>query len=228
MVNTITELFEEQAKLLSHGRILDSAESAAGQMQRKIIQAATKHFVQFGYRRASIADIASSVGIGKGTIYLHFKSKKEIFLCCQLAEEQQLLPKFENIEKMQKKERFSAYVEASLNFATSAPLSRALLARPHDFAFMLGEIGPDRIKNFTSKGNEYVAKNLINPIAQNLNTEAQIDIAKVINIVIHAIGHLPDSVLEISNIKTGDFIEIFTKILEQGTKNTRSIKSERK
>ena len=84
MVNSITELFEEQAKFLS----LDSAESAKGQVQRKIIQSATKHFVQFGYRRASIADIAQSVGIGKGTIYLHFKSKNEIFLCCQLVEEQ--------------------------------------------------------------------------------------------------------------------------------------------
>ena len=106
MVNTATELFEEQAKLLSRGTNLNSAESAVGQLQRKIIKAATKHFVQFGYRRANIADIASSVGIGKGTIYLHFKSKKEIFLCCQVAEEQQLLPKFKNIEKMQKKERF--------------------------------------------------------------------------------------------------------------------------
>lgn len=228
MVNTVTELFEVQAKLLGRGTSLDSVESGTGQVQRKIIQAATKHFVQFGYRRASIADIASSAGIGKGTIYLHFKSKKEIFLCCQLAEEQQLLPKFKNIEKMQKKERFSAYIKASLNFVTSAPLTRALLARPHDFAFMLDEIGPDRIKHSASEGNEYVAKNLINPIAQNVNTEEQIEIAKVINTVIHAIGHLPDSVLEISDIATEDFIETFTKILEQGTKNTKSIKSERK
>lgn len=228
MVNTVTELFEEQGKLLSRGTSPDSAESAAGQLQRKITQAATKHFVQFGYRRANIADIASSVGIGKGTIYLHFKSKKEIFLCCQLAEEQQLLPKFENIEKMREKDRLSAYIKAYVNYATSAPLFRALLARPHDFAFLLDEIGPGRIKNLTSKVNEYVAKNIINPITQNVNTEEQIDIAKVINIVIHAIGHLPDSVLEISDIRTEDFIEIFTKILEQGTKNTKSIKSERK
>ena len=76
--------------------------------------------------------------------------------------------------------------------------------------------------------NEYVAKNIINPIAQNVNTKEQRDIAKVINIVIHAIGHLPDSVLEISDIRTEDFTETFTKILEQGTKNTKSTKSERK
>ena len=101
MVNTVTKLFKEQVKLLSRSTSLRSAESGTGHVQRKIIQAATKQFVQFGYRRASIADIASSAGIGKGTVYLHFKSKKEIFLCCQLAEEQQLLPEFKNIEKMQ-------------------------------------------------------------------------------------------------------------------------------
>lgn len=218
MVNSITELFEEQAKFLS----LDSAESAKGQVQRKIIQSATKHFVQFGYRRASIADIAQSVGIGKGTIYLHFKSKNEIFLCCQLVEEQQLLPKFENIEKMHEKERFSAFIEAYLNFVTSAPLTRALLARPQDFAFLVDELEPNRTKYLRSKGEEYLAKTLINPIAQNVNPEEQIGIAKVVSMVIHAVGHLPDSMLEIFDIKAADFIEILTKILEQGTKNTKS------
>jgi hypothetical protein len=73
-----------------------------------------------------------------------------------------------------------------------------------------------------SKGEEYLAKTLINPIAQNVNPEEQIGIAKVVSIVIHAIGHLPDSMLEIFDIEAADFIEILTKILEQGTKNTKS------
>lgn len=228
MVNTITELFEEQAKLPGRGILADTRESAKGQVQQKIIQVATNHFVQFGYRRANVADIASRVGIGKGTIYLYFKSKKDLFLSCQLTEEAQALPKFKSIEKMQKTERFSAYVKASLNFATSAPLTRALLARPEDFASLLDEIGPTRLKNITFKGNEYIAKSLISPIAQNIDTEEQVKIAKAINLVTYAVGHLPDAVWEISEIKTEDFIEIFTKILDLGTKNTKSIESEKK
>jgi AcrR family transcriptional regulator len=42
---------------------------------------ATDHLLaRYGYRKMTIEDIAREVGIGKGTIYLHFSSKEEIVL----------------------------------------------------------------------------------------------------------------------------------------------------
>ena len=35
---------------------------------------------RFGYRKMTVEDIAREVGVGKGTIYLHFSSKEEIVL----------------------------------------------------------------------------------------------------------------------------------------------------
>lgn len=44
-----------------------------------ILNAALKLFSQYGYRRTSIDDIAREAEIAKGTVYLSFKSKEEIF-----------------------------------------------------------------------------------------------------------------------------------------------------
>jgi AcrR family transcriptional regulator len=44
-----------------------------------ILTAAFSLFGHYGYRRTSIDDIAQEAGIAKGTVYLYFKSKEEIF-----------------------------------------------------------------------------------------------------------------------------------------------------
>jgi AcrR family transcriptional regulator len=51
-----------------------------------ILTAASQLFGHYGYRRTSIDDIAQEARIAKGTVYLYFKSKEEIFraICQQL------------------------------------------------------------------------------------------------------------------------------------------------
>ena len=44
-----------------------------------IIEAATEVFSRFGFKKASVDDIARRARIGKGTVYLHFDSKEELF-----------------------------------------------------------------------------------------------------------------------------------------------------
>jgi TetR/AcrR family transcriptional regulator, regulator of autoinduction and epiphytic fitness len=61
---------------------------APGTKRAAILDAALKLFSQYGYRRTSIDDIAREAEIAKGTVYLSFKSKEEIFraLCESLIE----------------------------------------------------------------------------------------------------------------------------------------------
>ena len=46
--------------------------------REKIKQAALELFRHYSYVKTSVADIATAAGIGKGTIYLSFKTKEEI------------------------------------------------------------------------------------------------------------------------------------------------------
>lgn len=45
-----------------------------------ILDATDRLLARYGYRKMTIEDIAVEVGIGKGTVYLHFTSKEEIVL----------------------------------------------------------------------------------------------------------------------------------------------------
>jgi AcrR family transcriptional regulator len=45
-----------------------------------IVDVAMRHFAEHGYRGARVEDIATEVGVAKGTVFLHFGSKEGLFL----------------------------------------------------------------------------------------------------------------------------------------------------
>src|SRR3712207_5449951 len=45
-----------------------------------ILDAANRLLARYGYKKMTMDDLAQEVGIGKGTIYLHFASKEEVAL----------------------------------------------------------------------------------------------------------------------------------------------------
>jgi len=45
-----------------------------------ILDAADRLLARYGYKKMTMDDLAQEVGIGKGTIYLHFPSKEEVVL----------------------------------------------------------------------------------------------------------------------------------------------------
>ena len=47
--------------------------------RRKLLEAAEQVFAELGYHDASIVKITEAAGVGQGTFYLYFASKKEIF-----------------------------------------------------------------------------------------------------------------------------------------------------
>jgi AcrR family transcriptional regulator len=46
-----------------------------------ILDAAERLLARYGYTKMTMDDLARDAGIGKGTTYLHFPSKKEVVLC---------------------------------------------------------------------------------------------------------------------------------------------------
>jgi TetR/AcrR family transcriptional regulator, fatty acid metabolism regulator protein len=48
--------------------------------RRQLLEAAIWVFARKGYRRAGISDIIARAGVARGTFYLHFKSKEQVFL----------------------------------------------------------------------------------------------------------------------------------------------------
>ncbi|HVF28613.1 MAG TPA: TetR/AcrR family transcriptional regulator [Pyrinomonadaceae bacterium] len=50
------------------------------EIREEILDATDHLLARYGYRKMTMDDLAQEVGIGKGTIYLHFASKEEVVL----------------------------------------------------------------------------------------------------------------------------------------------------
>ncbi len=46
----------------------------------RLLAAAQTRFRRFGYKRTTIDDVATEAGTGKGSVYLHFESKQDIYM----------------------------------------------------------------------------------------------------------------------------------------------------
>ena len=49
-------------------------------MREAILDAADRRLGRFGYKKMTVEKLAADVGIGKGSVYLHFDSKEEVVL----------------------------------------------------------------------------------------------------------------------------------------------------
>src|SRR5690349_16292604 len=56
--------------------------------EERILDAATILLVRWGYRKTTIDDVAHEAGVGKGTIYLHWKDKNDLFRAAIWREQQ--------------------------------------------------------------------------------------------------------------------------------------------
>ena len=66
----------------------------------EIIDMASRVFLEVGFERASMAEIAARVGGSKGTLYGYFKSKEDLFIeVAQSAAKRQIFPIFEELTR---------------------------------------------------------------------------------------------------------------------------------
>ncbi len=61
------------------GRVRSTTEEEKQRRRDMILEAAEKRFRRFGYSKTTMEEIAGDAGISKGTIYIYFKNKEEIF-----------------------------------------------------------------------------------------------------------------------------------------------------
>jgi len=71
-------MVRETASPRSRGRPADLA--LRKRRQEQILDAAARLFAQRGYDQANTQELADRLGVGKGTIYRYFPSKRELFL----------------------------------------------------------------------------------------------------------------------------------------------------
>lgn len=104
-------------------------QKAAGPDKREsIISSALDLFRHYGYRRTSMEDIARAAAVAKGTLYLYFRSKDELFeaICTSLAK--QVTESLDEADALDLplEPKLTALMEAKFGFAY-----RWVLSSPH-------------------------------------------------------------------------------------------------
>lgn len=61
---------------------LSPAEQRKAQRRHEIVRAATPLFAELGYAACEMDRVAGELGIAKGTLYLYFSGKQELFFAC--------------------------------------------------------------------------------------------------------------------------------------------------
>ena len=107
-------------------------EQERARRKQEILQAARAVFVDRGYRRATVDEIAQRAEIGKGTIYLYFESKEAVLAELMLQALAELGARLQlatdRISVLHPDEKLRAMAEAYFGFATDAPDYFRLLA----------------------------------------------------------------------------------------------------
>ena len=189
---------------------------------KTIIEVATDHFVKFGYRKASIAEIALASGVGKGSIYLHFESKEDLLISCIVSEKLTLLEKLKEIDKHQEPDQLFNYLQIVLNYSLKAPLSKALLSRHSEFVSFVKNV-PDNVKYEQEIFSEYLKEQLIQPLNPNLDNDQLNAIKAALDMIILAVAHLPDLAFTFPNqeLLETETIDTLALLLCQGITNNK-------
>jgi AcrR family transcriptional regulator len=101
--------------------------------EQRILDAAGELLLRFGYRRITVEDVAARSGVGKGTVYLHWKAKHELFASLLLREVGDVMQ--ELVERMRADPAevlLHRMMRASFVAIMRRPLVRALYTRDID------------------------------------------------------------------------------------------------
>lgn len=106
--------------------------------EQRILDAAAELLQRWGYRKTTIDDIAKQARVAKGTIYLHWKTREDLFMALIEREQLDLLSKIEQLmEEDPEGMTLPGMIKHSMLATLKNPLVKALALQDTEF---LGEL----------------------------------------------------------------------------------------
>lgn len=124
----------------------DSQEERNKRQERaeRILDAAAELIQRWGYNKTTIDDIAKQAGVAKGTIYLHWKTREDLFRALILHEELKLVDEMkQRMAEDPQGRTFYGMVKYTMLVTMKNPLWKALFLRDTN---MLGELARREIR----------------------------------------------------------------------------------
>ena len=108
----------------------------------RIMDAAAELLLRWGYKRVTIDDVAAHAGIGKGTVYLHWRTREELFYAVILREQLGAIDEFlEAVRRDPRECLLHRFVRMKFLSGLRRPLIRAAMAADPE---IIGRLGSEK------------------------------------------------------------------------------------
>jgi AcrR family transcriptional regulator len=179
--------------------------------RRRILQAATELFLQHGYRKASVDEVAQKAGVAKGTVYLYFKTKADLMIQAIVEEKKRYIVNLKPVLEAPPNERLKMYIRMAFVLVNEMPLMSKLLRGDREVLMVLEEIDADVRKQSLDFQTDFVAQLLADANPEySRSHEELLDRARVLLGLIYASGVLTDE-----RVRTGISVERYADLLAE-------------
>ena len=190
-------------------------EDAARKRTRlRILKAATEHFIRFGYRKASVSEIATDAGVAKGTVYLYFKSKNALMVAAISYEKVSQMGAFQDLMAKPPHEQLRAYLTLVGNAVKDSPLVARLTRGDREMKAVLEE-GDETLGEDHNERRDAFLSYLIRSANPSLSDSELHRRVVVLNAIIMMTAQLEEPDL-LQDQTVGDFSETLADIIVSG------------
>jgi AcrR family transcriptional regulator len=184
----------------------------------RILEVAQEHFGRFGYKRAVIDNIVREVGIAKGTFYLHFESKEQLFLELVNRLRQEALDKF--LAAMGKETtvagKLRTMIRMSLDAFDEYPLLARLVADDPEFRLIARLLEQPSVQEEIANSRQFILDILQEGIA-NGELRADLDLDTVPFVIgTMKFLHFYTSLLKFHGVHREQYVECLIDVVTRG------------
>lgn len=127
-----------QSARIGRTKALGEERSKRQERAHRILDAAAELIERWGYKKTAVDDIARLAGVAKGTIYLHWKTREDLFMTLMLRESVEASKAIlERIDSDPEGMYLSQMIKHAVSVTMARPLTKALFTQ--DIS-MLGEL----------------------------------------------------------------------------------------
>lgn len=189
-----------------------------GNKKELVITAAQKSFERYGYKRTVIDDVVREAGIAKGTFYLYFKSKEDLFLEVVMAIRQEIMEEY--WEAISNKQTAAEKIAETLRFSLVAlkkhPLFAKVTSRDEEFRIALSAIDDPELADETEKALKLFRVLFEAGIAEgSLRSDLNLDLIPAVFGMLKLM-HFFEDIAESVNITHEKYIEAIVDIAMNG------------
>jgi AcrR family transcriptional regulator len=189
----------------------DAPEDSDAKKRRRgrILQAATELFIEQGYRKTSVDEVAIKAGVAKGTVYLYFKTKADLMVQAIVEEKKQYLVRIKPVLDAPPRQRLEKYIRLAFVMIREMPLMSKLLSGDREVLQVMEEMDADIRQQTLELQTGFVAEMLDAATEPHRWTrEELVDRAKVLLALIYSSGVITDE-----RVRRGLSVERFAGIL---------------